>query len=72
MLLGLNEVLRLYDEYFLLITKMLWHLLYLLFGLFGGLIGAGQSALVRIKRGTAGQLFGNDQIYNTIVTVRAF
>ena len=40
--------------------------------LFGGLIGAGPSALVRIELGTAGQLFGNNQIYNPMVTAPAF
>ena len=49
--------------------KILWALL---FGLFGALLDAGLLALVRVELGIAGQLFGNGQIYNTMVTAHAF
>ena len=46
--------------------------LYLIFGSFGGFLGASFSSLIRFELGTARQIIGDDQIYNVIITAHAF
>nr|QNE85402.1 cytochrome c oxidase subunit I [Psychomyia pusilla] len=46
--------------------------LYFIFGIWASLIGTSLSMIIRIELSTPGSFMGNDQIYNSIVTIHAF
>nr|YP_009092375.1 cytochrome c oxidase subunit I [Orthogonalys pulchella]AIC37440.1 cytochrome c oxidase subunit I [Orthogonalys pulchella] len=47
-------------------------MLYFMFGMWSGMIGASLSFLLRMELGSIGSLMGNDQLYNSVVTAHAF
>nr|UZT67538.1 cytochrome c oxidase subunit 1 [Ibalia sp. ZJUH 20220011] len=47
-------------------------MLYFIFGIWSGMIGSGLSMIIRMELSSPSQLIGNDQIYNSIVTIHAF
>nr|UZT67577.1 cytochrome c oxidase subunit 1 [Tessmannella kiplingi] len=47
-------------------------MLYFIFGIWAGMIGSFLSFLIRLELSMLNQMIGNDQIYNSIVTVHAF
>lgn len=46
--------------------------LYLIFGLWAGILGASIRGIIRIELGFCGELIGDEQIYNVLVTAHAF
>lgn len=46
--------------------------LYFIFAVWSGTLGTSLRMVIRIELGTPGQLLGNDQLYNSIITAHAF